>query len=115
MASLAHELRAPRRHVRPRHVVLLGLTLLVVAGAWWHRAGSPEATLAVGAGASAVAFCPDGALVATGGAEADDGRPTNAVIRLWDLAGRRLVATWVTRGSNVTHLAFEPGGATLTS
>jgi WD40 repeat protein len=104
-----------RRRIRPRHVVLAALALLVAAGVWWYWSGSPRATLAVGERAYAVAFSPDGALLATGGAQADGPLQSNGVVRLWDVATWRPVATWVTRGNYVSHLAFDPGGMTLTS
>ncbi len=69
----------------------------------------------VGAVAYAVAFSPDGNVLATGGAQSDLPLESNAIIRLWDVAGSRQITSWTTRGSYVTHLAFGTEGRTLIS
>ncbi|HVK08637.1 MAG TPA: hypothetical protein VM597_07650 [Gemmataceae bacterium] len=107
--------REARRGIRPRHAALLAPAILALIGGWWYWSGSPRTTLPVGVRAWAVAFSPDGTLLATGGAQTDGFQEANGVVRLWDVATRRPVATWVTNGHYVAHLAFGPDGRTLTS
>jgi WD40 repeat protein len=94
-------------------VALAVLVLLVAGGVWWYRSGSPRATLAVGEVACAVAFSPDGTLLATGGS--DDSIGPRGVIRLWDVATGERRAAWTAHENTVTHLVFDPDGRTLTS
>jgi WD40 repeat protein len=97
-------------------VVLAVLAVLVAAGVWWYRSGSPQATLAVGETATAVAFSPDGAVLATGSSGPSADRPgADGIIRLWEVGTYRPIATWVAHGDFVTHLAFDSAGRTLTS
>src|SRR5262245_12756390 len=55
----------------------------------------------------ATAYRPDGAWLATGGAE--------RVVRVWDPASGKIVHTLTGHGGPVTALAFSPDGATLAS
>jgi WD40 repeat protein len=104
-----------KRRFRLRRFVLVGLVILLLIGACWYWSGSPRATYKVGVGASAVAFSPDGAILATGGALSDSRAYANGIIRLWDVASGKQIASWVTNGTYVTYLAFDAEGKYLTS
>jgi WD40 repeat protein len=95
------------------------LALLVAASAtgFWWWSGSPRATLAAGEAAHTVAFSPDGTLLATGasGTYHPDRDEVDGVIRLWDAATHRQLASWVAHANFISHLAFDPSGRTLTS
>jgi WD40 repeat protein len=54
-----------------------------------------------------LAFSPDGKLLASGGAD--------TMIRLWDVEGKKLVATLKGHAGDVNGLAFAPDGKTLYS
>jgi WD40 repeat protein len=96
-------------------VVLAALALLALAGGRWYGSGSPEATLAVGETAQAVAFSPDGSLLAAGGTRAGTSPRDRGIIRLWHPATRQEVASWVAHDNAVVRLAFASDGRTLTS
>jgi len=100
-----------------RRAVLALLVVVPAAGFWWWWSGSPRATLAAGEVAHAVAFSPDGTLLATAGSGTyHPGRDeVDGVIRLWDAATHRQLARWVAHTNFVTHLAFDPSGRPLTS
>jgi hypothetical protein len=105
-----------RRRFRARNLILVGIVIVVLIGIWLHRSGSPRATYRVGSRAYAVAFSPDGSLLATGGALSNyPGSDANGVIRLWDLSSGLEVKSWTTKGYHVARLAFDRSGRTLTS
>lgn len=56
---------------------------------------------------SAVAFSPDGAMLATAG---DDG-----TIRFWEISSRRLLRSWEGNAERVLSLSFSPDGTALAS
>jgi hypothetical protein len=89
--------------------------MVVLIGIWLYLSGSPRATFHVGSRAYAVAFSPDGAVLATGGALSDSPADANGIIRLWDVASGRQIASWKVNGYHVAKLSFDPGGKTLTS
>jgi WD40 repeat protein len=92
------------------------LTFFVAAGVWWYRSGSPRTTLTVGDTADAVAFSPDGAILAAGSSQYDYRHERlNAIIRLWNVATNQQIASWVAHNDFITQLAFDRGGRTLFS
>lgn len=59
--------------------------------------------------ARAVAFSPDGRLLAAGGGHAQRG----GEVKIWDIADRRLVSEISGHGDTIQALAFSPDGSTL--
>jgi len=112
----ALEPRMVRRRWR-RRVVLALLVVVPTAGILWYWSGSPRATLATGEVPHAIAFAPDGTLLATGGGGEyhPDRDEVDGVIRLWDATTHRQLSSWVGHTNFVTHLSFDPSGRTLTS
>ncbi|MBA9002272.1 WD40 repeat domain-containing serine/threonine protein kinase [Thermomonospora cellulosilytica] len=91
---LSYDHVVPARSARPVHAAALGMP--------------PPATLPPAPGRlHAVAFAPDGRLLATGG---EDGR-----VRLVDVTGRRQVAALAGHGHAVLAVAFSPDGRLLAS
>lgn len=54
---------------------------------------------------SAVAFSPDGAMLATAGAD--------GTIRFWEISSRRLLRSWEGKAERVLSLSFSPDGTFL--
>jgi WD40 repeat protein len=73
--------------------------------------GEPEAMAGHAAEAWAVAFSPDGRLLATG----SDDNHERKTIKLWDPASGRLLAGWTAHTATVAALAFSPDGQVLAS
>jgi WD40 repeat protein len=72
--------------------------------------GPAEARAAAGRPAYALAFSPDGATLATAGANGS----SSGSIRLWDVATQQEIGTPMTAGPEPVYaLAFSPDGATL--
>jgi WD40 repeat protein len=75
--------------------------------AWDVATGQHQADLPESAWVDAVAFAPDGSLLATGGED--------SLIRLWDLSGQRLLQTLQGHRSAISALAFSGDGRFLAS
>jgi WD40 repeat protein len=86
---------------------------LVVAGVWWWESGAPRTTLHVGGPVKAVAFSPDGTVLAVGGWR--EGLGETGFIGLWDPATGRPITRWTTDNHLVCGIEFDPDGQTLTS
>src|SRR5262245_51711691 len=79
---------------------LIALSLLIVIGICWYRSGSPRVTFNLGGVAHAVAFSPDGKILATGNnLEFGDG-----FITLWDVSTHRQIIRWATDKDFITGL-----------
>lgn len=107
---------APKRRGKAGYYVAALLLALVAIGVGWYRSGSPRATLTAEMTANAVAFSPDGTVLAAGCTRYDySRREPEGVIVLWDVATQRRTASWVAHGHFITSLAFDPEGRTLMS
>jgi WD40 repeat protein len=79
---------------------------------WDWKAGTSRRVLdSDGVLTSAVAFSSDGKLLAA--ATSDPLAPRDAVVRVWDVAEKRVRSEWRGPGQQVTHLAFSPDGRRL--
>ncbi len=88
--------RCPSRYART-----LSLSVVLLAAA--PAGGSEAPTRDV----SAVAFSPNGAMLATAGAD--------GTIRFWDISSRRLLRSWEGKAERVLSLSFSPDGTLLAS
>src|SRR5688572_15132150 len=100
--------RRPRKYLR--RVGCGVLIAAVVVGICWYRSGSPRAILNVGGNVYALAFSPDGTVLAVGGQSGETG-----TISLWDVSDRKTIARWTSGSHTVYGLAFDRTGETLTS
>jgi WD40 repeat protein len=88
--------RCPSRYART-----LSLSVVLLAAA--PAGGSEAPTRDV----SAVAFSPDGAMLATAGAD--------GTIRFWEISSRRLLRSWEGKAERVLSLSFSPDATFLAS
>ena len=102
-------------HQRPVGVIAFGPGSRFVASAAlddpvikvWSPGTGEEQVRCAHPGASALAFAPRGALLASGG--------TDQTVRLWDLSTSRLQDTLTGHRANVFALSFSPDGNSLAS
>jgi serine/threonine protein kinase len=83
---------------------------------WNVSARSPMTTLAADTGwwVYAVAFSPDGFILASGNGDNDSNAGSNdGAVQLWDVASRTRTATLTSTNCGAGSLAFSPDGATL--
>ena len=90
---------------RSRHLSgyarVLSLSVVLLAAA------APGGTEAPARDVSALAFSPDGAMLATAGAD--------GTIRFWEISSRRLLRSWEGKAERVLSLSFSPDGTFLAS
>ena len=102
-------------HQRPVQVIAFGPGSRLVASAArddpvikvWSPGTGEEQVRGAHPGACALAFAPQGALLASGG--------TDQTVRLWDLRTGRLQDTLTGQRANVFALSFSPDGNSLAS
>lgn len=83
-------------------------------GLWSAEDGSPQGTLtASGHRTYAVAFSPEGRLLATAGEDTGPGIPGRGIVRVWDLQTREIFHSLEVSDSPLRTIAFSGDGTVL--
>jgi WD40 repeat protein len=89
--------------------------VFVAAVVWWYWSGAPQRTIQVGEILEAVAYSPDGKVIATARNQPNSDLRTDGVIQLWDPKTGREIARWIAPDLHIFELAFAPTGTVLTT